>query len=77
MPKRDEAVFAAHTEVRISRRRKVEQRTGLSRSSIYAAIKAGTFPKQIHLGPQTVGWLESEIDSWLHERVAASRKASA
>ncbi len=60
-------------ELRILRRRQVEDRVGLSCSTIYASVAAGTFPKPIQLGAQSVGWLESEIDAWLRERVAASR----
>ena len=58
---------------RILRRPHVEEMTGLRRSTIYAAIAAGTFPKPIHLGARAVGWLEGEIDQWLAERVAQSR----
>lgn len=32
--------------------------------------KQGAFPKKIHLGPAMVGWVESEVDAWLAERVA-------
>lgn len=55
----------------ILRRDKVEARTGLSRSSIYAGIAAGTFPAPVPLGEKSVGWVESEIQSWLESRVAA------
>ena len=60
----------------ILRRKKVETKTGISRSSIYDGIRKGTFPKPIQLSAQSVGWLESEIDAWLRERIAASRNAS-
>ncbi|MEL6190044.1 MAG: AlpA family phage regulatory protein [Myxococcota bacterium] len=30
--------------------------------------KRGEFPKRIRLGPQSVGWLEHEIDDWLAKR---------
>ncbi len=49
----------------ILRRRQVEDRTGLSRSTIYLRIQEGTFPKPINLGTRAVGWLEHEIDGWL------------
>jgi prophage regulatory protein len=49
----------------ILRRRKVEDRTGLSRSTIYLRIQEGTFPKPISLGARAVGWLEHEIEAWL------------
>lgn len=55
----------------------VKSRTGLSRSSIYMSAAEGKFPRPIRLGVRSVGWLESEIDSWLASRVEASRKAKA
>ena len=73
----NQAATAERTVEKIARRKRVEARTGLSRSSIYAGIKAGTFPKPINLGPQSVGWLESEIDAWIRERIAASRSVAA
>jgi prophage regulatory protein len=47
---------------------KVKDRTGKSRSSIYADIKEGKFPKPIPLGPRSVGWLSSDIDAWIAQR---------
>lgn len=63
-----------HQVLTILRRKQVEIRTGLSRSTIYARISEGTFPPPIDLGGRAVGWLESEIDAWLQSRIAASRK---
>lgn len=54
----------------------VKKRTGLSRSSIYEKIKQSSFPYQIKLGGEgsrSCGWLESEIDQWITDQVAASR----
>lgn len=64
------------TALIILRRKQVEARTGLSRSTIYDRIKAGTFPAPISLGAKAVGWIESEIDAWLNARVEESRKAA-
>ena len=44
----------------------------MSRSSIYNAVKEGTFPRQINLGPRAVGWLESSIDQWIQGRIEVS-----
>ena len=64
------------TALTILRRKQVEARTGLSRSTIYARLReGGDFPKPIQLGAQSVGWLESEIDAWLRERIAAPEVA--
>ena len=55
----------------------VKARTGLSRSTIYLRVSEGNFPKPVSLGGRAVGWVEDEIQSWLAERIAASRKAAA
>ena len=51
----------------------VKQSTGLSKSTIYARIADGTFPKQIPLGTRLVVWVESDIQNWIAEQVAAAR----
>lgn len=55
--------------ISILRRKQVEKRTGLSRSTIYLRIQEGTFPKPINLGERAVGWLENEIEAWLAARI--------
>jgi prophage regulatory protein len=54
----------------ILRRKEVEARTALSRSTIYDRIKKGTFPAPISLGEKAVGWVEREIEGFLAERIA-------
>lgn len=53
------------TSERILRLTEVKLRTGLSRSTIYLAVKNDQFPKPINIGIRSVGWLESEINSWI------------
>jgi prophage regulatory protein len=55
----------------------VKTSTGLSRSTIYLRVSQGTFPRPVSLGGRAVGWVEDEIQSWLAERIAASRKTTA
>ena len=55
----------------------VKARTGLSRSTLYLRIKAGTFPEPVSLGLRAVGWVESEIDEWLNQQIERSRKSRA
>ena len=50
---------------RILRLPTVLLRTGLSRSTVYARVAEGTFPRQLSLGPNTVGWRETDIDTWI------------
>lgn len=58
----------------ILRRRQVEARTGLGRSTIYEGMDKGTFPQSIRLGNKSVGWIESEVTDWINRRIAESRK---
>jgi prophage regulatory protein len=58
---------------RILRLPAVQARTGLSRSTIYARISAGTFVAPIKIGPNSIGWIESEVEAWIEMQVAASR----
>jgi len=51
----------------------IKKRTSLSRSTIYAKIAKGTFPKQISLGGRSVGWVSSEIDDWITNQIKISR----
>ncbi len=53
----------------------VKSRTGLSRSSIYAKVRTGEFPKPVSIGLRSVGWSERELQQWIAARIADSRKA--
>ncbi len=43
-------------------------KTGLSRSTLYAYIALGLFPKQRHLGVRRIAWLASEVRAWMASR---------
>ncbi len=62
-------------EVSFLRLPEVKSMTGLSKSSLYALIRADSFPAPVQLGPRTVAWVRSEIKQWAAERIAASRTA--
>ena len=72
------------TGLTILRRKQVEQRTGLSRSTIYAKLRRNpkrpnefdpTFPRPVSIGPKAVGWLEHEINDYIAAQVKKSRQA--
>ncbi|MHB0765725.1 helix-turn-helix transcriptional regulator [Stutzerimonas sp. NM35] len=72
--------MAAHTNpIQLPRRfiklAQVKDYTSLSTSEIYRRIAAGTFPKQIRLGPKSVAWDESEVLAWCDD-LAAQRKVA-
>ncbi len=49
--------------------REVLTRTSLSRTSIYRLMDLGSFPAPVALGSR-VAWIESEIESWVQDRIA-------
>jgi prophage regulatory protein len=60
----------------ILRRKQVEARVGLSRSTIYARMAEGQFPRNISLGKRAVGWIAAEVDDYLAKLVKQSRKGA-
>lgn len=52
----------------------VADRTGLARSSIYAKIQAGDFPRPIKLSTRSVGWLEADVNQWIERQISRSRE---
>ena len=48
--------------------RVISAKTGLARSTIYAYVKQGLFPRQRQLGPGRVGWRASEVRGWIASR---------
>jgi prophage regulatory protein len=59
-------------EYQIIRLKDVIALTGLSRSPIYLRMVQGKFPKKINLGSRAVGWLSSEVNEWIEERIRES-----
>lgn len=57
-------------KMRVLRSPEVVKRVGYSGQHIWRLEKAGKFPKRIRLGPQAVGWIESEINAWIKARIA-------
>jgi prophage regulatory protein len=57
--------IAKTSSTRVERIGSVIQRTGKSRSSIYAAMAADSFPKCFKIGARAVGWSSDEIDAWI------------
>ena len=61
---------------RILRLNGVIEKTGLSQATIYRMQSERRFPTSIRLGQSAMGWIESEIDNWLEQRIAASREGA-
>ncbi len=53
---------------RIYRRPDVEKLIGLSRSTLYAMMAEGSFPKPVKLGKRAVGWREGDVHDWIDSR---------
>jgi prophage regulatory protein len=47
--------------------------TGLGRSMIYQLEAQQKFPHRVRIGVRAVGWVESEVQSWLAIRIERNR----
>jgi prophage regulatory protein len=63
---------------RILRLKQLIERIGLGRSTIYDRMDVqsprydATFPKPIKLGAAAIGWIDSEITTWIEQRMSAT-----
>jgi prophage regulatory protein len=46
----------------------VMERTGLSRTTLWRRVRAGSFPAPKELGENSIGWPAAEIDKWCSSR---------
>lgn len=63
----------ANLNQKLIRLPEVKATTGLSKSTIYARIAEGTFPRQVPIGPRLVVWVNSDIQNWINDQVSAAR----
>lgn len=60
---------------RLLRLRDVLVIVGLSRAHVYNLIKQQAFPRPISLGGNCARWVQSEVQAWVGESIAAARMA--
>jgi len=49
----------------------VIEKTTLCHSTIYKLISEGGFPRPIDLTGRAVGWVDSEVDNWIVNKIEA------
>lgn len=67
-------------QLRIIRLKQVIELTGLSRSTIYDVMNPKStrydpdFPKSIQLTQGTVGWVYTEVEQWIENKIKQARQ---
>jgi prophage regulatory protein len=59
------------TELRLLKIREVLTICGISKSSLYAAVREGTFPAPVKLTERSSAWVKSEVMEWIEGRMRA------
>jgi predicted DNA-binding transcriptional regulator AlpA len=59
---------------RFIKKKELCHRVGLSAESIRTRELAGTFPRRIRLSSQSVCWSENDVNLWMQERIANSKR---
>jgi prophage regulatory protein len=55
--------------MRILSKRQLKELVLYSPQHVARLEKVGAFPKRVNLGPNRVGWVESEVMDWLQDRL--------
>ena len=63
--------------MRLLTKKVVSDRINYSGNHIDRMEADGRFSKRIKLGPNRVGWLETEVDDWIAERVRERERETA
>jgi len=61
-------------EVQFYRLSQLNQQLSVSRSSIWAWVKEGSFPKPIKLGKNCTAWNAEDVHEWVQKRTLLSAK---
>lgn len=69
MPKKAEIPAVPET---LDRLPTVLDRVGTSKTTVYAMVKAGTFPAPVKIGQRAVAWRRSDVDAWIDSRVSSN-----
>lgn len=64
-PKVELGYYELKCSLKILRIDDVTEFTGLAKSSIYAQIAAGNFPKQVQLSARCRGWRFGDVMKWI------------
>ncbi len=62
--------------MKILRTPEVTNITGLSRTTLWRLERRGDFPRRIRLSPNSIGWIETEVEEWIESRPRKSSSES-
>lgn len=63
--------------LRFIRMKEVVQKVGISKSNIYRLMPEGKFPRPVTIGPNSVAWLEDDVEGWIQEKIEIARGRTA
>lgn len=64
-------------DIEVLRIAQVVKKTGQGTSTLWLAVKLGTFPPPIKLSQRSVAWIKSEVNAVLAARITISRSGTA
>ncbi len=63
-----------NNEIKFYRLSQLKQQLSVSRSSIWAWVKEGSFPKPIKLGKNCTAWNAADVHAWVEKRTLLSSR---
>lgn len=62
--------------VTLMKRREVQRKTSLPRTTMAREIELGTFPAPIKItSGRSIAWVSTDVDKWIADRIAATAAA--
>ncbi len=55
--------------MRFLRKKTTAQRVGYHPSHVMRLVRAGEFPQPVRLGPNSIAFVEDEVEAWMRARV--------
>ncbi|CAI2472294.1 helix-turn-helix transcriptional regulator [Serratia proteamaculans] len=52
----------------------VQRRCGFGRAWLYRLVAQNRFPKPVKIGSRSIAFIETEVDEWINQRIADSRR---
>jgi predicted DNA-binding transcriptional regulator AlpA len=72
-----ENIISNASSVKVLRNTDLDDVLKISKSTRYRLMKKGEFPKPFFISDQAVGWLSTDITSWIESRKSGSQEVAA
>jgi prophage regulatory protein len=56
--------------INLLRKKELKKKVRMSDATIWRLERDNKFPKRLQIGPNSVAWIEAEVDEWIENKAA-------